>query len=159
VAPESDERSARIFHALAAAGLAAVLAASVAGVDRMGAAAPDRPPPTICLLRQLTGIPCPTCGMTRSFCSLGRGDLGAALRQHPLGPPVFLGFVLLLVRSGAIALTGRPLWTGLARALAWSVLPLAAALVAAWAWRVAGMVLDGSAGALWRASLLGRLLG
>ena len=148
----------RLCHAAGFGFLAAVLAASVAGVDRLGAGTPDRPPAIICLLRQLTGIPCPTCGMTRSFCAVGRGDLGAAFRQHPLGPPAFLAFVLLLVRSGGIALTGRRWLDGLARALAWSVLPGAGLLLVVWVWRLAAIVLDGSVGALWAASLLGRLL-
>jgi hypothetical protein len=37
-----------------------------------------------CWIRQLTGVPCPTCGATRSLLALLRCDLPAALRFNPL---------------------------------------------------------------------------
>lgn len=37
-----------------------------------------------CVFKALTGIPCPTCGMTRSFMSLLRLDLKSAFYYHPL---------------------------------------------------------------------------
>ncbi len=43
-----------------------------------------------CPLRALTGIPCPTCGMTRSFTAIAQGDLIQAVQQHLFGPVVFL---------------------------------------------------------------------
>lgn len=50
-------------------------------------------PTTLCLLRGLTGIPCPFCGGTTALVHLGRGDLVAALRASPLvvlGAPVWV---------------------------------------------------------------------
>ena len=41
--------------------------------------------PGICLFRQLTGIPCPSCGSTRSVLSLLHGDLIGALIWNPFG--------------------------------------------------------------------------
>lgn len=41
-------------------------------------------PPTLCLLRALTGIPCPACGGTTALVALGRADLRAALSASPL---------------------------------------------------------------------------
>lgn len=41
-------------------------------------------PPTLCLLRGLTGVPCAFCGGTTAMVQLGRGDLLAALRASPL---------------------------------------------------------------------------
>jgi hypothetical protein len=41
-------------------------------------------PPTLCLLRALTGLPCPACGGTTAMVALGRGDLLAALRASPV---------------------------------------------------------------------------
>lgn len=37
-----------------------------------------------CMLRTLTGIPCPGCGMTRAVLSALHGDFGAAFAYHPL---------------------------------------------------------------------------
>jgi len=37
-----------------------------------------------CAFKALTGIPCPTCGMTRSFLSLLKLDLKSAFYYHPL---------------------------------------------------------------------------
>lgn len=38
-----------------------------------------------CPLRAAAGIPCATCGMTRAFVHLARGDLGLSLAASPLG--------------------------------------------------------------------------
>jgi Protein of unknown function (DUF2752) len=46
-----------------------------------------------CPLRTLTGIPCPTCGMTRSFVAIAQGRLDQALGYHLFGPAVFLLFL------------------------------------------------------------------
>ena len=37
-----------------------------------------------CIPRWLTGIPCPTCGMTRAWMSVFRLDLAGAFLQHPM---------------------------------------------------------------------------
>jgi hypothetical protein len=47
-----------------------------------------------CPLRHFTGIPCPTCGMTRSFVALAKGDLATSITQHLFGPVLFLVFLL-----------------------------------------------------------------
>jgi Protein of unknown function (DUF2752) len=55
-----------------------------------------------CPLRALTGIPCPTCGMTRSFVAISQGNLDAAINYHLFGPAFFLLFlagVLSLLRE------------------------------------------------------------
>lgn len=49
---------------------------------------------TPCGFANLTGWPCPGCGMTRALQALMRGDLAAAHRQHPL--------VLLLLGEGLV---------------------------------------------------------
>jgi hypothetical protein len=38
-----------------------------------------------CTFRILTGVPCPSCGMTTSFAFLIRGDLGNSLRANAVG--------------------------------------------------------------------------
>lgn len=45
-----------------------------------------------CPIRHLTGIPCPTCGMTRSFIAVAQGDLYQAVTYHLFGPILFIGF-------------------------------------------------------------------
>lgn len=59
--------------------------------------------PMMCGFRRLTGMPCPGCGMTRSFSFLAHGDLLAAVRVNFLGPLLFL-FVATQVPYRAIRL-------------------------------------------------------
>lgn len=54
---------------------------------------------TICGFRHLTGLPCPGCGLTHSFCSIGKGDLPSAFSYNLLGPPLFLFSILIWLRS------------------------------------------------------------
>jgi hypothetical protein len=42
--------------------------------------------PALCPVRRLTGYPCPTCGMVRSWHSLARLEPRRAVRDHPFGP-------------------------------------------------------------------------
>lgn len=59
--------------------------------------------PVVCPLRFLVGLPCPGCGLTRSFCALTQGDVYSALHYHLLGPGLFLavavGSPLLLYQA------------------------------------------------------------
>lgn len=41
-------------------------------------------PRTLCLLRAVTGVPCPFCGGTTAMVNLGHGDLRGALTASPL---------------------------------------------------------------------------
>jgi hypothetical protein len=47
-----------------------------------------------CAFRQMFGIPCPNCGMTRSVLLSLHGDLRAALELNPAGPLLLLGTML-----------------------------------------------------------------
>lgn len=60
---------------------------------------------TSCLMQMWTGLPCPGCGMTRSWVHLAHGDVGGAFAYNHFGPLFFaiaaflVGYVLLaLVR-------------------------------------------------------------
>jgi len=51
---------------------------------------------SICLIYNTTGIPCPTCGMTRSYLALIQGNLSQAILYHPLFflvPVLFYAFL------------------------------------------------------------------
>ncbi|MCP9849397.1 DUF2752 domain-containing protein [Cyanobium sp. Morenito 9A2] len=76
-----------------------------------------------CPLRALTGIPCPTCFLTRSVLASLHGDLGEALELHLFGPPLVAGGLWLALVQGVL---GRPLprwsWGRLGLALALGLL-------------------------------------
>ena len=52
--------------------------------------------PKLCLFRNITGIGCPGCGMTRSLIATAHLHFEDAILFHPLGPPVL---ILLLLYS------------------------------------------------------------
>lgn len=43
-------------------------------------------PYSVCPFAVATGLPCPGCGLTRSFVALAQGQLSVAWHVHPLGP-------------------------------------------------------------------------
>lgn len=49
---------------------------------------------TLCVFKNITGLPCPSCGITRSVLCLAHGDVAQALLINPLG---LLAAVLLVV--------------------------------------------------------------
>jgi hypothetical protein len=54
----------------------------------------------LCPLRAVTGIPCPSCGLTRAMAHLERGHWAEALKFHPFSPLLFvlaLALILLLL--------------------------------------------------------------
>ncbi|MDD5448838.1 MAG: DUF2752 domain-containing protein [Actinomycetota bacterium] len=48
-----------------------------------------------CLFKKATGLPCLTCGLTRSLSCTSHGDISGSLKIHLLGPFVFVGICLL----------------------------------------------------------------
>jgi hypothetical protein len=94
----TDRRLGLIWGALALA--AAVLA---------HLATPLAPLLPGCLFRELTGLPCPTCGTAHAVVALARMDLPHAIAFNPL---VTLGALVFLLGGAAAALAslaGRPL--------------------------------------------------
>ncbi|MEH2065762.1 MAG: DUF2752 domain-containing protein [Nostoc sp.] len=61
----------------------------------------------VCPIRYLTGIPCPTCGMTRSFMAIAQGDLVKAVAENLFGPLLFASFVIVAVHITLELLTKR----------------------------------------------------
>ncbi len=76
------------------------------------------PVPWPCALRMITGLPCPTCGMTRATRFALHGDLAAATHMHPLWFVVLPALAAIVVAEGiAFARSGR--W-GVALESAWT---------------------------------------
>jgi hypothetical protein len=46
--------------------------------------------PVVCMFRRITGHPCPSCGLTRSWQAIGHGRLREAIDFHPFGPLMML---------------------------------------------------------------------
>jgi Protein of unknown function (DUF2752) len=61
------------------------------------------------LFMHLTRHPDPTCGLTRTFAWMWRGDVAQALLVYPLGPVVFLASLAAAGYLLASAATGRGL--------------------------------------------------
>ncbi|MGB7416457.1 MAG: DUF2752 domain-containing protein [Thermosynechococcaceae cyanobacterium] len=62
-----------------------------------------------CPILHLTGIPCPTCGMTRSFVAISQGHWQQAVSFHLFGPVLFALFAIIVVHT-AIELKTNHRW-------------------------------------------------
>jgi hypothetical protein len=128
----------RLIWALLSLGCLGVLSASrwlTPSPSGMGTHTQLGLPPCGFLL--LLGAPCPACGLTTSFAHLAHFQLLASLHAHPMGVPLFLGMLALLVLS----LRGLVLGTSSARAFNETpveklALWLAAGMLLSWAVRL-----------------------
>jgi hypothetical protein len=59
------------------------------------------------LFMEVTGKPDPSCGLTRTFAWMWRGDVVHAVLVYPLGPILFAAMVFTLV-DAALKVSGRP---------------------------------------------------
>lgn len=102
----------------------------------------DKPLVNVCLFRQATGVPCPSCGTTHAVLSITKGNFRQAVDENILGFPAALMLVVIpawiladlllkkqsfyrfYIRSEAFL---RNRWA------AWSALLL---LLAIWAWNL-----------------------
>ena len=48
-----------------------------------------------CIFKDLFGIRCPGCGLTRSFISILNFDFISAIKYNVLGIPIFISFILI----------------------------------------------------------------
>ena len=72
---------------------------------------PSRPLPIdLCLLKRMTGLPCPTCGLTRAVCSALQGDWAASLGFHPAGILVVVSVLGWVTWMSLEAWRGQMLW-------------------------------------------------
>jgi Protein of unknown function (DUF2752) len=63
--------------------------------------------PILCPFRLLTGLPCPGCGLTRSFCAMSRGQFAMAASYHLFGPLAYFVALFSIPIMLYQALTGR----------------------------------------------------
>ncbi len=64
-----------------------------------------------CSFKQMTGKPCPSCGMTTSFALLIRGDVWNSLQANCVGTLLAATCLLVIPWGIASAIRGRPLFT------------------------------------------------
>jgi hypothetical protein len=97
--------------------------------------------PVSCALYQSFGVKCALCGLTRSFSSMARGDIPAAIQFHPLSQAVF-AFVCLQISYRIYALwTARAENRKLRVAGIYLVIVLAGALLVNWFVYLGGLIL------------------
>ena len=77
--------------ALAAAGAAALAASFALDPARIDDG------PVLCPFRLLTGLPCPGCGLTRSWVHLAHGQWGDAFAENAFGPLSMVAVLALVV--------------------------------------------------------------
>jgi len=95
-----------------------------------------RPIAWVCALRSRFGLPCPTCGLTRSVVMSLHGEVARAWRMAPVGPVLVAG---MLVFAMTMLLLAYSQWTGMrqreSQARAWirkGVAIYAAGVLAVW---------------------------
>lgn len=97
IARRDDRARERRSAALLIAGLTAVFVASVFYTPTE--VREDGQYFTLCAFKIFTGLPCPGCGLTHSFCALGSRRISEAVAFNLLGPPLYLCLALVWLRS------------------------------------------------------------
>jgi hypothetical protein len=81
---------------------------------------------SVCLLKDVFGIPCPGCGITRAFLFLGHGDIRSAMELNANSLFAFSLVVLLWLHAAFNALTHNEIKVRLTRVESFSLVTLAA---------------------------------
>jgi hypothetical protein len=89
--------------------------------------------PTLCMFRRVTGRPCPSCGMSRSWNAAAHLRLADSIHFHPLGLPTF-------VAALAVALISPERLDGPALRSRRLLAVAGAAWLSVWLGRVAGLI-------------------
>jgi hypothetical protein len=88
--------------------------------------------PGLCMFRNVTSCPCPTCGGTRAAFTAAQGDLAGAFMLNPLvvmAGIAALGWLMLRIVFGC---TIRLMWSPAAQI--WITIGVVALLAGNWAW-------------------------
>jgi len=139
----ATQRHAAVAHAVAMAlCVAAIAGAFLLRPSADGLSLPGCRWPFTCWLHEALGIRCALCGLSRSFCSLARGDVASGLHFHRLGPVVFALFCLEIpYRLGALAAGGRGVNARLAKLHLCAVALVCAAILVNWMVYLGGLIL------------------
>ncbi|WP_116787734.1 DUF2752 domain-containing protein [Flavobacterium psychrotrophum] len=97
---------------------------------------------TPCVFKAVTGVPCPSCGITRSLTTLAKGDLIMAAYINPLG--LFAACIMLITPLWLlydISLKKETLLKSYTRfegiiSKKWIAIPLIVLIMANWAWNI-----------------------
>ena len=54
----------------------------------------DLQTPSVCIIKNVTGYPCPSCGTTRAVELLSKGEIAHSIQQNPIG--ILVGFCMLV---------------------------------------------------------------
>lgn len=120
-----------------------VTASGAVGAAWVAAAAGGHVGFSPCIVKHLTGVPCPSCGATRAALALLQGDVSAAIALNPLGPLLVVVAVAAAVLLARDVLTRRDVLLDMYVRFCHAVrrprfaVPLVALLCANWAWNVA----------------------
>lgn len=132
--------------ALPAAGVV-VGGAAVFGIASAWSPASVVAGPGLCPFREMTGWPCPACGLTRSFVMLAHGDVAQAFTFNAFGPAFFvLGVVTVLVAAASLV-ARRP--TILARFGSWLTTPASMIFLGLWMAYGVARIVDAARGTGW----------
>ncbi|CAN5726497.1 hypothetical protein BH23CHL7_BH23CHL7_09300 [soil metagenome] len=73
----------------------------------------------LCLFRRATGLPCPSCGMTRSWNAAARLRLRDSVRFHPFGLPALGATLFIALQLGRGRQPSVPAGVGVGLGAAW----------------------------------------
>lgn len=66
----------------------------------------------LCFIKNLIGLECPGCGLTRAFLYLFKGDFRSSIEMNALAPVLVLWFLIYMVQHLCTWIRGIPLkWT------------------------------------------------
>ena len=89
----------------------------------------------LCLFHAATGLPCPGCGLTRSFVAISHGRFLQSLAFNQMGPALF-GFLLILLANRLFRVCGcKPPFASAEAPAAYYL--IGAGLILTWVLRVA----------------------
>lgn len=97
----SRRHSERAVRIVAGLGVGAIVTAFVVtpAVSTSG--------PELCPMRLITGLPCPGCGLTRSWIAAAHGDLADGFAYNIFGPISLLATIVFVVAVGFLLIRKR----------------------------------------------------